>query len=42
MVHGHMHDPVNEILGKTRVVANPQGDPGWEGQNFNPELVIEI
>ena len=40
-VHGHMHDSVDEMLGETRVVANPQGYPGWEGRDFDPELVIE-
>ena len=41
-VHGHMHDLVDERLGDTRVVANPQGYPGWESRSFNPELVIEM
>ena len=41
-VHGHMHDSVDEMLGETRVVANPQGYPGWEGRDFDPELVIEM
>ena len=24
-IHGHMHDPVDEQLGRTRLVANPAG-----------------
>ena len=41
-VHGHMHDRVDESLGGTRVVANPQGYNRVEGWAFDPALVIEI
>ena len=41
-VHGHLHDPVDEMLGETRVIANPRGDSRVEGYGFNPELVIDI
>jgi Icc-related predicted phosphoesterase len=32
-VHGHMHDPVDYTIGRTRVISNPRGyqgeNPGW-------------
>lgn len=41
--HGHMHDPVDYMIGNTRVVANPRGYLGHEdtGQ-FNPNFTVEI
>lgn len=52
-IHGHMHDSFDYSLGKTRVVCNPKGYPlsmmmkrqgysGYENQNFDDSLVIEI
>ena len=41
-VHRRMHDTVDDMLGETRMIGNPESYPGWEGRNFNPELVIEI
>ena len=41
-VHGHMHDRVDERLGETRVVCNPGGYNAVEGQEFDPEFVVEI
>jgi Icc-related predicted phosphoesterase len=42
-VHGHMHDPVDYMVGDTRVLANPRGYIPWEENNgFNPNLVFEI
>ena len=41
-VHGHMHDPVDEQLGKTRLVANPAGYAHEWKQGFNPALCIDL
>ena len=41
-IHGHMHDAVDEILGATRILANPYGFSLTEGADFNPELVIDL
>ena len=41
--HGHMHDPVEYMIGKTRIVANPRGYVGHEDvSNFNPNFEIEL
>lgn len=40
--HGHVHDPVNLIIGKTNVVCNPKGYPGEYTTNFNHNLILEI
>ena len=41
-VHGHMHDPVDERLGKTRLVANPAGYAHERKQGFDPALCIDL
>lgn len=41
-IHGHIHDPVDYLLGDTRVISNPRGYPGEVSVNFNDKLVIEI
>lgn len=42
-VHGHMHDPVDYMIGDTRVLANPRGYLPWEGDNgFDPALTFEV
>jgi Icc-related predicted phosphoesterase len=42
-VHGHMHDPVDYMIGTTRVVSNPRGYVGYEDTDqFNPNFTIEI
>ena len=41
-VHGHMHDPVDEQLGKTRLVANPAGYAYEAKTDFDPELCIDL
>ena len=41
-VHGHMHDPVDERLGKTRLVANPAGYAHERKRGFNPALCIDL
>lgn len=41
-IHGHIHDPIDERIGETRVIANPRGYPGVEGRDFNPAFVLEV
>jgi Icc-related predicted phosphoesterase len=42
-VHGHMHDPVDYMIGETRVLSNPRGYVGHEDiSNFNPSLTFEV
>ena len=41
-VHGHMHDPVDEWVGSTRIIANPHGFSRVEGHTFNPALVVDV
>jgi predicted phosphohydrolase len=41
--HGHMHDPVDYMIGDTRIVANPRGYLPWEANNgFDPNFTFEI
>ena len=41
--HGHMHDPVDYMIGTTRIVANPRGYVGQEDTDrFNPNFVVEL
>lgn len=42
-VHGHMHDPLDYMIGNTRVLANPRGYVPYElGNGFNPSAFFEI
>ena len=41
-IHGHMHDPVDERVGKTRILANPAGYRHENNRGFNPQLCVEI
>lgn len=42
-VHGHMHDPVDYMIGDTRVLANPRGYIPWEeGNGFQPGQYFEV
>ena len=43
-VHGHMHDPVDYMIGTTRILSNPRGYKGHEYQAelFNPNFSFEI
>lgn len=41
--HGHMHDPVDYMIGETRVLSNPRGYIGHEDTSgFNPDLTFEV
>ena len=41
-IHGHMHDPVDEQLGDTRLVANPAGYAHENKRGFDPAICIEL
>ena len=41
-IHGHMHDPVDERLGRTRLVANPAGYAYEAKMGFDPALCINL
>jgi predicted phosphohydrolase len=41
-VHGHMHDPVDYMIGDCRVVCNPRGYIPYEGENFQPGQYFEV
>lgn len=41
--HGHLHDPVNYMIGSTRVISNPRGYVGQEDTSkFDPNFTFEI
>ena len=40
-IHGHMHDPVDERLGKTRLIENPAGYAYEEKDGFDPSLCVD-
>lgn len=41
-LHGHTHHAADYVAGGTRVVCNPRGYPGEEGNGFQPGLVLEV
>jgi Icc-related predicted phosphoesterase len=43
-VHGHMHDPVDYMIGTTRIVSNPRGYHGYEMQAtiFDPGFKFTV
>lgn len=45
-VHGHVHNPVDHMIGDCRVLANPRGyvshTRGVENPHFNPDFTFEI
>lgn len=41
--HGHTHCPADYYIAQTRIICNPKGYPQLgEGNNFNPQLIIEV
>lgn len=41
--HGHMHDPVDYMIGSTRVLSNPRGYIPWEaGNGFDNNFTFEV
>jgi hypothetical protein len=42
-VHGHVHDPVDYMIGDTRVMCNPRGYLPYEGDNgFDVNFTFEV
>ncbi len=42
-VHGHVHDPVDYMVGDTRVLCNPRGYLPWEaGNGFDSNFCFEV
>ena len=41
-IHGHMHDPVDERLGRTRLLANPAGYRYEAKRGFDPGLCVNL
>lgn len=42
-IHGHMHDPVDYMIGNTRILSNPRGYHPYESDNgFIPGLYVEL
>ena len=41
-IHGHMHDPVDEQLGRTRLLANPAGYRHEAKRGFDPGLCVDL
>jgi predicted phosphohydrolase len=42
VVHGHTHLARDYILGKTRVLCNPRGNPTGSHDHFDPRLVVSL
>jgi hypothetical protein len=41
--HGHMHDPVDYMIGTTRVMSNPRGyTPYEDGNGFDVNFTVEV
>jgi Icc-related predicted phosphoesterase len=41
-VHGHIHCCCDYTVGKTRVIANPRGNPTEPQTEFDPALIVEV
>jgi hypothetical protein len=42
-VHGHVHDPVDYMIGTTRVLSNPRGYVGYENTGqFDPNFTFNV
>jgi predicted phosphodiesterase len=41
-IHGHTHDCVDVMIGKTRIVANPAGYPGSPNGYFRANFEVEL
>lgn len=38
-IHGHTHDDMDYMIGKTRVICNPRGYPGENQRTYKPKYV---
>lgn len=41
-VHGHIHSSLDYMIGKTRIVTNPRGNPRSRNLDFRDNFVIEV
>lgn len=41
-IHGHVHEPTDYCIGRTRVISNPRGYPEEWSDSFEPALVVEV
>lgn len=41
-LYGHTHSSYDDLIGETRVVANPKGYGNENAHGYNPHLVLEI
>lgn len=42
-IHGHIHEPQDYMIGKTRIVSNPRGYGGWDqSRAWDPDLVLDL
>ncbi len=41
-IHGHLHNPSDYTLGKTRVLCNPKGYPDDYNDRFVPDYVVSV
>jgi len=41
-IHGHIHTPLDYLIGKTNVICNPHGYIDEKYNGYNPELIIDI
>jgi Icc-related predicted phosphoesterase len=41
-IHGHVHEPFDYVIGKTRIICNPHGYVQDPYNGFNSKLVIEV
>lgn len=42
-VHGHLHDPVDYMIGSTRIISNPRGYEGYEDTDrFRKGPILEL
>ncbi len=41
-IHGHTHESVDCVVGKTRVVCNPMGYPHEDNAMFSPGKIVEF
>jgi Icc-related predicted phosphoesterase len=41
-IHGHIHEAFDYSIGQTRVICNPMGYPGEDGNGYTDKLILEI
>ncbi len=41
-IHGHIHTPIDYMLGNTRIICNPRGYVNEKYNGYRPKFVIEV